>query len=60
MSDDTPARLGSLAGLQAGIITRRQALTAGMAPGAIEWKLHAGRWKQVHWGVYGQWRDAEL
>jgi hypothetical protein len=52
MSDDMPVRPASLARLQAGIIARGQALRAGMAPGAIEWKLHTGRWKQVHWGVY--------
>jgi hypothetical protein len=52
MSRVIPARLDAQAALQEGVITRRQAIRAGMATSAIEWKLRSGRWRQVHWGVY--------
>jgi hypothetical protein len=38
--------------LQAGVITRAQARTAGMSRHAIDWRLHSDRWQRVHRGVY--------
>jgi hypothetical protein len=52
MSGESPPGLRTAAGHQAGIIARRQAIRAGMSSRAIEWKLQARQWQQVHWGVY--------
>ena len=49
---EMPMALRKVAGDQAGVITRKQALKAGMPRGAIEWKLQDKRWQQVHHGVY--------
>lgn len=49
---EMPVALRKAAADQAGVITRKQALKAGMARGAIEWKLQDTQWKQVHRGVY--------
>ncbi len=47
-----PARLRARAALQAGVITREQAITSGMSSGGINAKLRYGRWQQVYRGVY--------
>jgi hypothetical protein len=39
--------------LQEGVITRRQALTAGLTEKAIVVRLHGGRWQRLQAGVYG-------
>ena len=52
MSAEVPPKLDSKVANQAGIITRKQAIGAGMSSRAIEWKITAGRWQQVYRGVY--------
>jgi len=52
MSAELPAKLCETAQRQAGIVSRQQAITAKMSPRAIEWKVRAGEWRQVYWGVY--------
>lgn len=52
MGDSINKSLRALAGDQAGVITRQQALTAGMSVGAIAAKIRFGRWRRVHPGVY--------
>jgi hypothetical protein len=37
---------------QGGLVTRAQALAAGLTERAIEWRLAKGRWARVHPGVY--------
>ncbi len=37
---------------QAGVISRRQAMAAGLAAAAIDNKLRSGRWQRLHHGVY--------
>jgi hypothetical protein len=37
---------------QDGVISRRQALDAGLSRAALEWKLRRGQWVTVHSGVY--------
>ncbi len=37
---------------QFGVISRNQALEAGMSPGKIAWALRSGSWATVHPGVY--------
>ncbi|HEV2377738.1 MAG TPA: type IV toxin-antitoxin system AbiEi family antitoxin domain-containing protein [Streptosporangiaceae bacterium] len=38
--------------LQRGVLTRVQALDAGLSDKAIEVRLRDGRWQRLHWGVY--------
>jgi hypothetical protein len=52
MSAELPPKLREKAANQAGIVTRKQSIGAGMSPRAIEWKVKAGRWQQVYRGVY--------
>jgi hypothetical protein len=52
MGDIIPPRLRALAGDQAGVVTRGQALDAGMSIGAINARVRFGRWQRVHPGVY--------
>ncbi len=37
---------------QAGLVTRAQALAAGLSARAIEWRLAQGTWVRIHPGVY--------
>ncbi|MDN5795436.1 MAG: type IV toxin-antitoxin system AbiEi family antitoxin domain-containing protein [Intrasporangium sp.] len=37
---------------QSGLLTRTQALRAGLSPAAIRWQVSSGRWVQVHRSVY--------
>ncbi len=46
----TPAR--RQASEQGGVITRRQAVQAGLSVDKINWLLKRGDWRQVHRGVY--------
>jgi hypothetical protein len=52
MGNENSPRLLTLARLQAGIVSRRQALDSGLSAGAIAAKLKYGKWRQVYWGVY--------
>jgi very-short-patch-repair endonuclease len=45
-------RIGEIARLQRGLISRSQLAAAGILPGAIEWRLAKGRLYPVHRGVY--------
>ena len=65
MGDVIPQTLRALAGDQAGVVTRQQALGAGMSDGAIVARIKFGRWQRVHSGVYATFtgpltRDAQL
>jgi hypothetical protein len=60
-----PPSLLELARWQAGLVTREQALRAGLTSNAITSKLMRTRWTQVHRGVYATFtgplsRDAQL
>jgi hypothetical protein len=46
------ALLRARAAGQSGLLTRKQALDAGLTPKAIEWRLGTGRWQVVHPGIY--------
>jgi len=52
MSGANTDQLQVLAHYQAGMVSRRQALDCGMSPGMIDTKIHTGRWRAVHRGVY--------
>jgi len=65
MGDWTPVGLRQQARLQAGVITSKQALRAGLSRNAIVSKVRNGRWRRVHRGVYVIFtgpltRDAQL
>ena len=41
-----------LAGRQGGVVSRSQALKAGMSDGMIRFRISSGRWRSIHTGVY--------
>ena len=60
-----PVGLLEQARWQAGLVTRKQALRAGLSSNAITSKVAHTRWTQVHRGVYATFtgpltRDAQL
>jgi hypothetical protein len=64
MGDVIPQTLRGITGDQAGVVTRQQALGAGMSHGAIVARIKFGRWQRVHVGVYATFtgpmtRDAQ-
>ena len=52
MSKDIPPRLAAIARNQKGVVSRRQALSAGLTRGVIDAKVKSGWWELVHEGVY--------
>jgi hypothetical protein len=51
-STGTPPRLTELARLQAGVVSRHQALSCGSTQDAVRWAVRKGAWQQVCPGVY--------
>jgi very-short-patch-repair endonuclease len=61
----TPPALAQILRDQSGVVTRQQALSAGLAPTAVDNKLRSKRWQQLQRGVYACFtgtptREAEL
>jgi len=57
--------LGARVRLQSGVVSRQQAVTAGLPPSVIDNQLRYGRWQRLHSGVYATFtgptdREAEL
>jgi hypothetical protein len=52
MGEVNPPALRALARAQAGLVTRQQALDAGMSVGAITARIRFEKWQRVHPGVY--------
>jgi hypothetical protein len=52
MTGDLSGECDQLLQLQAGVITRVQALSAGISRHAVQAKLDSGRWRRLHPGVY--------
>jgi Transcriptional regulator, AbiEi antitoxin len=52
MARELPPTLRHLAGNQSGIVSRSQALRAGLTPGMIKFRVSSGRWRQIYPGVY--------
>jgi hypothetical protein len=48
----TDVLVGRIAARQLGLITRRQALDAGITPGEIRWRAATGRWNVIRFGVF--------
>jgi Protein of unknown function (DUF559) len=60
-----PAELSDLLDIQSGVISRRQATSAGLPLAVIDNKLRTGRWRRLQHGVYATFtgnasRPAEL
>ena len=52
MESELPSTLRYLAGNQCGVISRSQALRAGLTTDMIKFRLRSGRWRLMHRGVY--------
>ena len=52
MVREIPSDLRYLAQSQHGVVSRVQALRAGLSPGMISFRIRSGRWQQLHAGVY--------
>lgn len=65
MSTEIPPILRVLASFQAGVVSRQQALGAGLSVSAINSKIEHGRWRSIYRGVYATFtgpasREAQL
>src|SRR5215472_8397115 len=65
MSNEMPPRLRELVRLQAGVVTRQQAIDSGLSVGAINSKVRFARWRSIYRGVYATFsgpiaREAQL
>jgi len=52
MQRELPPTLRYLAQRQNGIVSRSQALRAGLSPDMVKFRISSGRWRQMHSGVY--------
>ena len=65
MSNEMPPQLRELVRLQAGVVTRQQAIDSGLSVGAINSKVRFARWRSIYRGVYATFtgpiaREAQL
>jgi hypothetical protein len=65
VANELPPLLRDAAERQAGVVTFRQAASAGLEWSAVEWRLRSGRWQRMYRGVYATFsgelnRRAEL
>src|SRR5881296_343955 len=52
MARELPPTLRYVAQNQGGVVSRSQAIRAGLSPGMIKFRVRSGRWRQIHPGVY--------
>lgn len=52
MVSELPSTLRYLAQQQRGVVSRAQAIRAGLSPDMIKFRVRSGRWQQLHPGVY--------
>jgi hypothetical protein len=52
MVSKLPPTLRNLAQRQYGVVSRPQAIGAGLSPDMIKFRVSSGRWQQLHLGVY--------
>jgi hypothetical protein len=52
MERELPYTLRNLIRYQSGVITRSQALQAGLSADMIKFRINSDRWRQIHRGVY--------
>ncbi len=58
MQSELPSTLRYLAQRQSGVISRLQALQAGLTTDKIKFRLRSGRWRLMHRGVYATFTGA--
>ena len=58
MQSELPSTLRYLAQRQSGIVSRSQALRAGLSTDKIKFRLRSGRWCLMHRGVYATFTGA--
>jgi hypothetical protein len=58
MGNGIPWTLSELARFQAGVVTRKQALSSGVSTDVITSKIRYGRWRQIYRGVYATFTGA--
>jgi hypothetical protein len=52
MNSELPPTLRNLARYQSGVVSRSQAIRAGLSSDMIKFRLRSGRWESIHRGVY--------
>ena len=52
MDSELPSTLRNLARIQSGVVTRSQALRAGLTTDMVKYRVSSGRWRTIHRGVY--------
>jgi Transcriptional regulator, AbiEi antitoxin len=52
MKSELPSALRYLAQRQSGVVSRAQALAAGLFPDMVKFRMSSGRWRQMYPGVY--------
>ncbi len=52
MVRELPSTLRYLAQRQRCVVSRSQAMSAGLSPGMIKFRVRSGRWQQLHPGIY--------
>ncbi len=58
MASELPYTLRNLARHQSGVVSRSQALRAGLSAGMIKFRVSSGRWQQIYPGVYATFTGA--
>ena len=58
MARELPPDLRCLAQRQSGVVSRSQAIRAGLSPGMIKFRVRTGRWRQLHPGIYATFTGA--
>jgi hypothetical protein len=58
MVSELPYTFRNLARYQSGVVSRPQALKAGLSVGMIKFRVSSGRWRQLHPGVYATFTGA--
>ncbi len=52
MVSELPSTLRNLAERQSGVVSRSQAIRAGLSEGMIKFRVSSGRWRPIHAGIY--------
>jgi hypothetical protein len=58
MVSELPSTLRNLAERQSGVVSRSQALRAGLSDGTIRFRVSSGRWRPIHPGIYATFTGA--
>jgi Transcriptional regulator, AbiEi antitoxin len=58
MVSELPSTLRNLAERQSGVVSRSQALRAGLSDGTIRFRVSSDRWRPIHPGIYATFTGA--